>query len=178
VAISGNQRQSAPDRILPFEIVWVHRGVIKSTRVHSVAISAHHLPFEIAWVNCGTDKREHETTPHMPHAPCTAQASTGSSICSRIIILEAARYTQPPTAPMMTPAHGITVAQPAVMETSPARIPAYRPSVAIRGTHHCTLRPHPIGNQRHSEALTIAHGDHIPRVTRSEHLFKADARDT
>ena len=114
----------------------------------------------------------------MQHAPCTAQASTGSSICIRIIILEAARYTQPPTAPMMTPAHGITVAQPAVMETSPARIPAYRPSVAIRGTHHCTLRPHPIGNQRHSEALTIAHGDHIPRVTRSEHLFKADARDT
>ena len=131
---------------LPCEIVWVHRGVIKSTQVHSVAIgahhlpfemrgsrdvikgnqvhsvaiSAHHLPFEIAWVNCGTDKREHETTPHMPqapcttlgrqlgrqlerklgrqsemtphmpHAPCAAQASTGSSICIKFIIMEEA----------------------------------------------------------------------------------------
>ena len=128
--------------------------VLSCNQWHSVAISAHHLPLEIAWVNCGTEKSaqettphmphapvgrqgrrgEHlhcggeksaqETTPHMPHAPCTAQASTGSSICSRIIVLEEARYTQPPTAPMMTPAHGITVAQPAVMETSPARIPA------------------------------------------------------
>ena len=104
-----------------------HQGysvAISGNQWQSVAISAHHLPLEIAWVNCGTEKSAQETTPHMPHAPCTAQASTGSSICSRIIVLEEARYTQPPTAPMMTPAHGITVAQPAVMETSPARIPA------------------------------------------------------
>ena len=85
VAISGNQWQSAPERILPFEIVWVHRGVIKSTRVHSVAISAHHLPFEIAWVNCGTDKREHETTPHMPHAPVMREAIRGHRRLSEAI---------------------------------------------------------------------------------------------
>jgi hypothetical protein len=139
------------------------RDVINGNQVHSVAISAPHLPFEIAWVNCGTDKREHETTPHMPHAPCTAQASTGSSICIRIIILEAARYTQPPTAPMMTPAHGITVAQPAVMETSPARIPLHIATTS----HECRapsifsrlmlVIPDEGGHQRSSVAISGNH---------------------
>ena len=69
---------------LPFEMRG-SRDVIKSTQVHSVAISAHHLPFEIAWVNCGTDKREHETTPHMPHAPVMREAIRGHRRLSEAI---------------------------------------------------------------------------------------------
>ena len=61
------------------------RDVINGNQVHSVAISAPHLPFEIAWVNCGTDKREHETTPHMPHAPVMREAIRGHRRLSEAI---------------------------------------------------------------------------------------------
>mmetsp|Transcript_15770 Transcript_15770/g.42385 ORF Transcript_15770/g.42385 Transcript_15770/m.42385 type:complete len:207 (+) Transcript_15770:696-1316(+) len=63
-------------------------------------------------------------SPHAPQAKCTALASTTSSTFKMLRTNEAqAVYTHAPTMPMGTADHGSTVAQPAVMDTRPARAP-------------------------------------------------------
>merc|ERR1712151_745258 len=62
-------------------------------------------------------------TPQAPHAPCTAKASSGSSILSLWSRHEAPWRTKAPRKPMTMETWGVTTGQPAVMLTKPPRMP-------------------------------------------------------
>ena len=62
-------------------------------------------------------------TPQIPFVKCTGTASTASSIRSLSRSFDESKYKIPPTAPIIIAHHGVTVAQPAVIATSPDRAP-------------------------------------------------------
>mmetsp|Transcript_78910 Transcript_78910/g.218321 ORF Transcript_78910/g.218321 Transcript_78910/m.218321 type:complete len:204 (+) Transcript_78910:433-1044(+) len=64
-------------------------------------------------------------TPQKPHTPCTAKASTGSSILATLVSAEATTKSSPPTAPMTRVQRVSTTVQPALMETRPTRTPLH-----------------------------------------------------
>mmetsp|Transcript_60082 Transcript_60082/g.173252 ORF Transcript_60082/g.173252 Transcript_60082/m.173252 type:complete len:207 (-) Transcript_60082:829-1449(-) len=63
------------------------------------------------------------TEPQRPGIPWTAKASMGSSTLSRRSATDVSTKKPPPTAPMATEAQTVTVAQPAEIETKPAKMP-------------------------------------------------------
>merc|ERR1719169_323356 len=73
-------------------------------------------------VDMPQSKNAAASTPQIPHAPCTGNASTGSSTLIFGMSAEAPRYTKPPMMPITTADHDCTLPQPAVMETRPPRI--------------------------------------------------------
>merc|ERR1719502_2279497 len=106
----------------------------------------------------------------MPHAPCTGKASTTSSILSFLISMDVPWYIKPPMKPMMMVSQGFTKAQPAVMDTKPARMPLQKPptSRSLGGTT----------NARNMKTTSPAtHGDRVvftatrPAVCASPLLF-------
>mmetsp|Transcript_7810 Transcript_7810/g.24871 ORF Transcript_7810/g.24871 Transcript_7810/m.24871 type:complete len:208 (-) Transcript_7810:591-1214(-) len=75
----------------------------------------------------GLPKKPNATSPQRPQAPCTAKASTTSSTFRLRMAMEVPWYTIPPISPMIAASQGFTTAQPAVMDTSPARMPLQKP---------------------------------------------------
>ena len=64
--------------------------------------------------------------PHIPQAPCTCEASTGSSTPSFFHILQAMEYTILPMSPMKNADHGSHLSQTPVIDTSPEIMPLVR----------------------------------------------------
>mmetsp|Transcript_38487 Transcript_38487/g.95720 ORF Transcript_38487/g.95720 Transcript_38487/m.95720 type:complete len:213 (-) Transcript_38487:868-1506(-) len=71
------------------------------------------------------EKRDAAMTPHAPQAPCTAKASSGSSILHLSTRRDAKVKTSPPMLPWITAAQVGILLHPAVIETSPARMPLH-----------------------------------------------------
>lgn len=65
-------------------------------------------------------------TPKKPHAPCTENASNGSSINSYLHYLDDMKYNMPLTIPTTLDTYVLDTSHDAVMPTSPANIPLPR----------------------------------------------------
>merc|ERR1711904_485824 len=61
--------------------------------------------------------------PQIPHAPCTENASTGSSIISFLMSAADPTKRQPPSSPIKTADPDSTFEQGAVTDTKPAKMP-------------------------------------------------------
>lgn len=64
-------------------------------------------------------------TPHTPHAPCTANASSGSSTSRYFNNLDVLNYNSEDTAPIPTLITGLAASHPAVIPTSPDKNPLH-----------------------------------------------------
>merc|ERR1719187_225055 len=68
-------------------------------------------------------KKPAASTPQIPQAPCTGNASNGSSILKRFSMYDAETKTNAEIIPIKNAAQGSTTAHPAVIPTSPAKTP-------------------------------------------------------
>ena len=71
-------------------------------------------------------------SPQMPQAPCTWDASIGSSTPSFIHNLQAVQYYRLPTSPMKNADQGSQWSQTPVIETKPARTPLHKAPTSYR----------------------------------------------
>mmetsp|Transcript_7877 Transcript_7877/g.23704 ORF Transcript_7877/g.23704 Transcript_7877/m.23704 type:complete len:359 (+) Transcript_7877:1174-2250(+) len=105
--------------------------------------------------------------PHTPHAPCTAKASTTSSTPQREVASEAEEKTTPDTTPTAAARPRSMEAQPAVMPTSPPRMPfakARRSKEGGERRRRSPLRP-PAAQQRERRRRADAERDAVSRLS-------------